>query len=145
MPRSSAKRRPAGPAELRRPSHRETPFLAISRRAARVLISARATASFPFTCPSVADLPVFGVPRALFLADRAERVSSLLFLTGKRGGSSASMLGIEVFVPNQATATARALQPELVGRLAKFFPQATPVGIPVMLSRSEGTGKEKLP
>jgi hypothetical protein len=55
------------------------------------------------------------------------------------------MLGIEVFVPNQATATARALQPELVGRLAKFFPQATPVRIPVMLSRSEGAGKQKSP
>jgi len=38
-------------------------------------------------------------------------------------------------VPNQATATAYALQPELVGRLAKFFPQATPVRIPVKLSR----------
>jgi hypothetical protein len=48
-------------------------------------------------------------------------------------------------VPNQATATARAPQPELVGRLAKFFPQATPVRIPVTLSRSEGTGKEKSP
>jgi hypothetical protein len=46
-------------------------------------------------------------------------------------------------VPNQATATARALQPELVGRLAKFFPQATPVRIPVKLSRIEGTDKEK--
>ena len=48
-------------------------------------------------------------------------------------------------MPNQATAAARALQPELVGRLAKFFPQATPVRIPVMLSRSEGAGKEKSP
>ncbi len=37
-------------------------------------------------------------------------------------------------MPNQATATARALQPELVGRLAKFFPQATPVRIPIKLS-----------
>ena len=46
-------------------------------------------------------------------------------------------------MPNPATAAARALQPELVARLAKFFPQATPVRIPVMLSRSEGTGKEK--
>jgi len=40
-------------------------------------------------------------------------------------------------VPNQATAAALALQPELVGRLAKFFPQATPVRIPVTLSRAE--------
>jgi hypothetical protein len=46
-------------------------------------------------------------------------------------------------VPNQATATSHALQPELVGRLAKFFPQATPVRIPVKLSRTEGTDKEK--
>ncbi len=45
-------------------------------------------------------------------------------------------------MPNQATATARALQPELVGRLAKFFPQATPVRIPVKLSRADGTSKE---
>ena len=45
-------------------------------------------------------------------------------------------------MPNQATATARALQPELVGRLAKFFPQATPVRIPVKLSRAEGTDRD---
>jgi len=44
-------------------------------------------------------------------------------------------------VPNQATATARALQPELVGRLAKFFPQATPVRIPIKLSRADGKDK----
>ena len=37
-------------------------------------------------------------------------------------------------MPHQATATARALQPELVGRLAKFFPEATPVRIPVRIS-----------
>ncbi|HUM04602.1 MAG TPA: hypothetical protein VLT90_04020 [Terriglobales bacterium] len=41
-------------------------------------------------------------------------------------------------MPNQATATAYALQPELVGRLAKFFPQATPMRIPVRLSRADG-------
>jgi len=41
-------------------------------------------------------------------------------------------------VPNQATATARTPQPELVGRLAKFFPQATPVRIPIKLSRANG-------
>jgi len=33
-------------------------------------------------------------------------------------------------VPNQATA----LAPDTVGRLAKFFPQATPVRIPITLS-----------
>jgi len=43
-------------------------------------------------------------------------------------------------VPNQATATAYAVQPELVGRLAKFFPLATPVRIPVKLSRAEPAG-----
>ena len=40
-------------------------------------------------------------------------------------------------MPNQAAAAAYALQPELVGRLAKFFPQATPVRIPVKLSRAQ--------
>jgi len=44
-------------------------------------------------------------------------------------------------VPNQATATARSQQPELVGRLAKFFPQATPVRIPIKLSRADGQQK----
>jgi hypothetical protein len=39
-------------------------------------------------------------------------------------------------LPNQAAATALASQPELVGRLAKFFPQATPVRIPVKLTRA---------
>jgi hypothetical protein len=46
-------------------------------------------------------------------------------------------------VPNQATATARTPQPELVSRLARFFPQATPVRIPIKLSRSNGNGKDK--
>lgn len=41
---------------------------------------------------------------------------------------------------HQAVATARALIPELVSRLAKFFPQATPVRIPIRLSRTEGNG-----
>jgi hypothetical protein len=36
-------------------------------------------------------------------------------------------------VPNQATA--RALEPDIVGRLAQFFPEATPVRIPIKLSR----------
>jgi hypothetical protein len=38
-------------------------------------------------------------------------------------------------VPNQAAA--RALEPDIVGRLAKFFPQATPVRIPIKLSRTQ--------
>jgi len=37
-------------------------------------------------------------------------------------------------VPNQATA--RAHESEIVGRLAKFFPEATPVRIPIKLSRT---------
>jgi hypothetical protein len=42
--------------------------------------------------------------------------------------------GIEVSVPNQATA--RAHESEIVGRLARFFPEATPVRIPIKLSRT---------
>jgi hypothetical protein len=41
-------------------------------------------------------------------------------------------------VPNQASATARALESEFVGRLARFFPDATPVRIPIRLSRAYG-------
>lgn len=39
-----------------------------------------------------------------------------------------------------AAAPARALEPTAVGRLAKFFPAATPVRIPIRLSRSYGNG-----
>ena len=42
---------------------------------------------------------------------------------------------------HQAAATARAQVPEFVSRLAKFFPQATPVRIPIRLSRTEGSSK----
>jgi hypothetical protein len=38
-------------------------------------------------------------------------------------------------------ATARATEPELVSRLAKFFPDAAPVRIPIKLSRSGGNGE----
>jgi hypothetical protein len=41
-------------------------------------------------------------------------------------------------VPNQASATARALESEFVGRLARFFPDATPVRIPIRLSCAHG-------
>jgi hypothetical protein len=41
-------------------------------------------------------------------------------------------------VPNQAVGTARAPQPDIVGRLAKFFPLATPVRIPITLRRANG-------
>ncbi len=37
-------------------------------------------------------------------------------------------------MPNQATA--RALESDIVGRLARFFPEATPVRIPIKLSRA---------
>jgi len=39
-------------------------------------------------------------------------------------------------------ATAHALEPDIVGRLAKFFPEATPVLIPIRLSRSIGNGSK---
>lgn len=35
--------------------------------------------------------------------------------------------------------TARALEAGMVGRLAKFFPEATPVRIPIRLSRTSGS------
>ncbi|MGD0469100.1 MAG: hypothetical protein ABSA54_12055 [Terriglobales bacterium] len=38
-------------------------------------------------------------------------------------------------MPNQATA--RALEPDFVSRLARFFPEATPVRIPIKLSRAQ--------
>jgi len=41
-------------------------------------------------------------------------------------------------VPHQATA--RALESDIVSRLAKFFPEATPVRIPIKLSRIHGNG-----
>jgi len=40
----------------------------------------------------------------------------------------------------QGVATAHALVPDIVSRLAKFFPQATPVRIPIRLSRTHGNG-----
>ena len=40
-------------------------------------------------------------------------------------------------MPNQASATARALESDFVGRLARFFPDATPVRIPIRLSRAD--------
>ena len=38
-------------------------------------------------------------------------------------------------MPNQATA--RAPEPDIVSRLARFFPEATPVRIPIKLSRTQ--------
>ncbi len=39
-------------------------------------------------------------------------------------------------MPNQASATARALEFDFVSRLARFFPDATPVRIPIRLSHA---------
>ena len=39
-------------------------------------------------------------------------------------------------MPNQASATARARESDCVSRLARFFPDATPVRIPIRLSRA---------
>lgn len=47
-------------------------------------------------------------------------------------------------MPNQAIATARAPQPELVGRLARFFPLATPVRIPIRLTRAGDKQKDPI-
>jgi hypothetical protein len=59
-----------------------------------------------------------------------------LFLTGKKRELAAQILGLRFTVPNQATATARALESDFVTRLARFFPDATPVRIPIRLSRA---------
>ena len=39
-------------------------------------------------------------------------------------------------MPNQASAPARALESDIVNRLAQFFPEATRVRIPIRLSRA---------
>jgi hypothetical protein len=43
-------------------------------------------------------------------------------------------------VPKEATATARSPRESSTAKLAKFFPDATPVRIPVRLSRATGEG-----
>ncbi len=43
-------------------------------------------------------------------------------------------------MPNQAIA--RALEPDVVGRLARFFPNATPVRIPIKITLSSVNGHE---
>src|SRR3984893_10160330 len=97
------------------------------------------TACPSITCSKVYDLRVFGGTRAPLIADKAERVSSQSFQTGKRGGSAAPDSGVEVLtVPNQAAA--RALEPDIVSRLARVFPDATPVRIPIKLSRTIANG-----
>ena len=46
-------------------------------------------------------------------------------------------------MPNQASATVRALESDFVSRLARFFPDATPVRIPIRLSLPHGNGTER--
>src|ERR1700732_681265 len=53
---------------------------------------------------------------------------------GREGTRCSRLRGRGLTVPNQATA--RALEPDIVSRLARFFPEATPVRIPIKLSRT---------
>ncbi len=46
-------------------------------------------------------------------------------------------------MPNQASATVRALESDCVSRLARFFPDATPVRIPIHLSRAHENGDDR--
>lgn len=55
---------------------------------------------------------------------------------GRGEDSAASIFGQRFSVPNQASAPARAFESDAVSRLAKFFPEATPVRIPIHLSRA---------
>jgi hypothetical protein len=48
--------------------------------------------------------------------------------------------GLRFSVHYHAAAPARVQDPTAVGRLAKFFPQATPVRIPIRLSRAYSNG-----
>src|SRR6202047_792474 len=54
---------------------------------------------------------------------------------GREGTRCSRLRGRGLTVPNQATA--RALDPDIVSRLARFFPDATPVRIPIKLSRTQ--------
>jgi hypothetical protein len=64
-----------------------------------------------------------------------------VFLGSSKPGSGETRvlhtLGLRFTVPNQASASARALESEFVGRLARFFPDATPVRIPIRLSHAK--------
>jgi hypothetical protein len=62
--------------------------------------------------------------------------SESLKLTGKAHGQIAQTRGL-ITVPKPATAPARAQRETATGKLAKFFPNATPVRIPVRLTRVE--------
>ncbi len=75
----------------------------------------------------------------------------MLFLTGKRGSPAASRFFAKVLritgLAQEATAAARAGQPSSVAELARFFPEATPVRIPVQMARSSRpeAGQEAAP
>src|ERR1700676_1264836 len=56
---------------------------------------------------------------------------------GREGTRLLQTPGSRFTVPNQATA--RALEPDIVSRLARFFPDATPVRIPIKLSRTQSS------
>jgi len=70
----------------------------------------------------------------------------MLFLTGKRGSLTA-FISAEVFfrgkgdhrLAHQATAPSRRAQTGTVADLARFFPEATPVRIPVQFTRTNST------
>jgi hypothetical protein len=72
------------------------------------------------------------------MAIKQNESSSQFFQTGKRGDSAAPAPGSRSTVPNQATACAH--EADIVSRLARFFPEATPVRIPIKLSRTNGNG-----
>src|SRR4029077_8130006 len=64
--------------------------------------------------------------------------------SSKPGREEARLLklrGSRSTVPNQATA--RALEPDIVSRLARFFPEAIPMRIPIRLSRTQSNGNGK--
>jgi hypothetical protein len=48
----------------------------------------------------------------------------------------------EFFMAQQGTAQSRTRPSSTVGELARFFPEATPVRIPVQFTRCSGTGDE---
>src|SRR3982074_1360716 len=57
---------------------------------------------------------------------------------GREEARLAQVSGSRATMPNQGTA--RALEPDIVSRLARFFPDATPVRIPTRLSRTQSNG-----
>ncbi len=74
--------------------------------------------------------------------DNAQPKSVLTFSNRKTTGQGLrfTLRDLRFTVPNQASATARALEPDFASRLARFFPDATPLRIPVHLSRASETG-----